>query len=244
VARSEPGGRINGMSDEQDLSYLLFPDEYAVITDNYHTFRSSWPDVDPARILSRSDLPALTNADTFLYLLTKSADTIDAAAYSPDWQYPYLTDSRGVSLERIDVAGSGLLRSNWFSASSAGMTVTPGTGNSGHASDSQSGSGYFDLVKPVGFYESSIEPADITVRFDFDSPGWFARLVVCNPAGQVVRELQPFSLMGGSGILRWDGLDNQSRPVPDGIYIILAEYRHPSGRMGRWKKACAVIRAH
>ncbi len=245
MARASPDGTVIGFSDRQPWSFLLFPGGYAVMAPSFRQMIRVYPDMDPGSLAERSDFPSLANDESVLILFDADQQVIDRAIYDPDWHYPYLDETTGVSLERIDPDASGLLQSNWFSASS-GSSCTPGRLNSqslNRASPPLT-TPHIALLNSPLYVSTLSEPEPLVVHYTFPEPGWFCGLSVYDSRGSLVCEPLPFSLAGLQGVMTWDGLDGQSRQVPDGIYLLVARYRHPSGKMGRWKKACAVVRVH
>ncbi len=243
LARADPDGIIMEFSNDQDLSYWLFPGCYAVFTSSEQSFRKAWPLADPAIIAERTDMPSLINGEASLILLNSNQQLLDKISWSPVWHYTYLTDNKGVALERIDFNSPGTDQSNWFSSSAPGGS-TPGVENSTKVIPPSGSTSNFTLMPTVGYASSSPDPVQVTVGFHFDNTGWFMRMNIFDGTGQPVRELYPFKLAPADGIACWDGLDNAGRLVPDGIYLIVADYYHPSGKKGRWKSACAIVRAY
>jgi hypothetical protein len=244
LARADINGAVIAYSAIQPESFLLFPDSYAVIADDPALFKKAWPSTDPSLVAGRPDFPGLTNTESCLILMTKSQKVVDIIAYSPNWHYPYLDDAKGVSLERINFKTSGTRSENWFSASSASGFSTPGLANSAGLVVQESTLDPFSLTTTLGYAENYPDRVLVAVNFQFDEPGWFFRLGVYSAGGLPVRELFPFGMSGITGMVGWDGLDEAQRIVPDGIYLMVADYYHPSGKKGRWKRACAVVRAH
>jgi len=244
IARADGEGTITGFSDHQDVSYWLFPGSYAVFTPDGKLFGKGWPQADPAVISERADMPSLTNEESLVILLDRSQQVIDVAGYSPGWHYPYLDETKGISLERIDFSLRGTDRSNWFSASAASGGSTPGARNSAEGKSVPLTDQQFTIDPVAGYAATSTDPVQLTVRYRFDDPGWFMKMKVFNNAGMPVKELFPYGTAATEGIVTWDGLDGGQRVVPDGIYLVVADYYHPSGKKGRWKKACAVVRAY
>jgi hypothetical protein len=218
-----------------------------------------YPDIDPGSLAERSDFPSLANNESMLILLDQSQRIIDRAIYNPDWHYPYLDETTGVSLERIDPDASGLLQSNWFSASSTpsipeyrdrrfapAFSCTPGLPNSqslNHTSPPLN-KPHFSLQKSHVYANTLSDPEAIVVHYTFPESGWFVSLTVFDSRGRVIRKVWPLELAGLEGSMAWDGLDREAKQVPDGIYLIVVEYRHPLGISGRWKRGCGVVRVH
>jgi hypothetical protein len=243
LARADTTGRIRDFSAGQDLSFLLFPGDYAVMTPDGARFQKAWPDAGPAVISERRDMPSLTNTASRLLLLDPVQQILDSAAYAPEWHDPYLDDTKGISLERMDLSGSGTERRNWFSAASGSGGSTPGAPNS-CAVSAAGGKNLFNLDRAIVRPGSPDGSGRMILSCRFGNPGWFMRIVVFSRSGIPVRELFPFGSAPAEGVVAWDGLDDDKRLVPEGIYLLVADYYHPSGRRGRWRKACAVVRDH
>jgi hypothetical protein len=244
LARADAEGAIRSFSNQQPLSYWLFPYCYAVFTADAGLFTKAWPLADPAVVAERPDMLSLTNEESQLILMERNQKQLDVVTYSPDWHYPYLEEDKGVSLERLNAGVSGTDRANWFSASAASGGSTPGSKNSAAVNSPLATSQKFSLDPVVGFAAISRDPVQVVVSYKFDDPGWFLHIRIFNSGGLPVREIFPFGLAPVEGSVCWDGLDAGLRLVPDGIYLVVADYYHPAGKKGRWKKACAMIRAY
>ncbi|TSA32300.1 MAG: lamin tail domain-containing protein [Porphyromonadaceae bacterium] len=244
LARADTQGVIMSFSDQQVLSYWLFPECYAVFTGDAKSFTKAWPMADPAVVAERSDMPSLTNGESQLILMDRNQKQLDVVTYSPDWHYPYLEENKGVSLERINVDASGTDPANWFSASAASGGSTPGSKNSSSLKLPLTAAQHFSLDPVIGYSAISPDPVQVAVSYRFENTGWFMRMNIYNREGLLVREIFPFGMASVEGIICWDGLDAAQRLVPDGIYLLVADYYHPSGKKGRWKKACAIMRTY
>ena len=242
LARAGTDGTVISFSDQQDISYWLFPDSYAVFTADEGQFLTAWPLTDPAALAERADMPGLSNVESQLILMTGDQKLLDRVSYSPDWHYPYLDETKGVSLERIDFGSPGTLKSNWFSASPSSGGSTPGTKNSAGSVLRLPDSQHFALDPGVGYSAVSPNPVQVAVSYRFEEAGWFMRVNVLNSYGLPVAEIFAFGLAPVEGRVYWNGLDQAQQLAPDGIYLIVADYYHPSGVRGRWKSACAIVR--
>ena len=244
LARADADGRIIAFSDQQDRSYWLFPGCYAVFTADAGSTARAWPRSDPAAVAGRSDMPSLNNDGAVLILMDRYQTILDQVTYLPDWHYPYLEETRGVSLERIDFTASGMNRENWLSASAASGFSTPGAKNSCDPGSVVNTEKQFYLDPSVGYAHNPDYPVQIVVHYRFDEPGWFLRLHIYTANGLPVREIFPFGMAGSEGVVCWDGLDAGGNLLAEGIYLVIADYHHPSGAKGRWKGACALVRAY
>lgn len=244
IARANTAGTIMSFSDQQEFSYWLFPGCYAVFTSSPNLFNKAWPMADPAAAAGRPDMPSLTNEESRLILMDRNQKELDAVIYSPDWHYPYLEETKGVSLERINPEESGTNRTNWLSASAASGYSTPGVKNSCALSPTLTLTNHFTLDPSIGYTTGFSDPVQLAVSYRFDEAGWFLRMNVVSGGGLPIREIFPFGLAGVEGIVSWNGLDTANRLVADGIYLVIADYYHPSGKKGRWNRACAIVRAY
>jgi hypothetical protein len=244
IARAGTSGSVSGFSDQQAVSYWLFPGCYAVLTGDDQLFSRSWPLTDPGSIAERPDMPALTNEESQLILLDRNQKMLDVAVYSPEWHYPYLEEQKGVSLERISAGASGMERGNWFSASPASGGSTPGLANSSVILPPSGDPEIFTLMPLAGYASGSHDPVRLSLSYRFHESGWFLQVRIFSREGLPVRELFPFGMASTAGIITWDGLDRDQQQVADGIFLVVGEYYHPSGKKGRWKRACAVVRGY
>jgi hypothetical protein len=244
LVRADASGVTRSFSDQQPLSYWLFPQSYAVFTGDYKLFAKAWPLADPAIVAARPDMPSLTNEESQMILMDRNQKQLDAVTYSPGWHYPYLEEKKGVSLERIDPDLPGTDRDNWFSASAATGGSTPGSKNSSSLNPQVTSSQYFSMEPAIGYQEVQSDRIQLAVSFNFGNPGWFLSMHIFNSNGQLIREIFPFGMAPVKGAVCWDGLDTAQRQVPEGIYLLVADYYHPSGKKGRWKRACAIMRTY
>jgi hypothetical protein len=244
LARADASGKIFGFSQVQPVSFWLFPDCFGVLTSDNQLFLKAWPMVDPAVAAERTDMPALTNEPSTLILLDRNQSPIDRAVYSPDWHYPYLEDTKGVSLERISFDAAGTDQSNWFSASASAGGGTPGSKNSSASRLAGTTPERFTLDPMTGYSSLAANAPQVNISYRFEKPGYFMRMNIFSREGLPVREIFQFGLVPVEGIVCWDGLDAAKRVVPDGIYLVVADFYHPSGVKGRWKRACAVVHAY
>jgi hypothetical protein len=244
LARSDTLGHVISFSDHQPLSYWLFPGSFAVFTAEAGLFSEAWPVADPAVVAEREDMPSLTNGLSELILMDRDQKILDVVRYSPDWHYPYLEESKGVSLERIDFNISGAVQTNWFSAAASSGGSTPGSKNSCLSYTPETTTEKFSFSPSAGYAANAIDPIQIGVTYNFGGPGWFMKIEIFNCAGMPVREIFPFGSVQAEGVVCWDGLDNGQRLCPDGIYLVVVDYYHPAGQKGRWKKAYAILRTY
>jgi hypothetical protein len=225
IARADTEGIIKTFSFPPS-SFLLPPSSFLLLPDSFALLSES----------NRPTFPSLTNEPSRLILMDLSQQVIDEAAYSPDLHDPYLTDSKGISLERINPATSGLQRSNWYSCDQF-KRATPCSQNSQYKPFPDSRLPIHDSRFTIPDSRSS----PLLISYTYSEPGWYHELRVYDRSGALVRTAVPFGLAGTEGMLMWDTLDDRQQKVVEGIYVLVVRYRHPDGRSGCWKSVCGVV---
>jgi hypothetical protein len=165
--------------------------------------------------LHRSTL-SLTQAGKAVLLLAGDGSVIDSVRYSSSWHHPSRLDPDGVSLEKIDPTLASHLAFNWTS-SAATAGGTPGLPNS-------------VLRQPASVTGSAAvaaEPNPFTdlqaIHIRVDEPDYWVRLRIFDRYGRLIRTLARDEPLGNGRYWWWNGLRDDGRPSPIGVYILLAE---------------------
>jgi hypothetical protein len=206
---------------------LLAPQEIRVFCSDRQNIISTYPSNNVDQIFE-IDIPRWNN-DFGNITLSIRDQIIDVFDYDEDFHNVLLDDIDGVSLERISQVASTNLAENWTSASPGVGFGTPGLINS--AADSSSGSS-FNSIEPsfTVFTPDGDGVRDfLLLDYSFDLSGYIGSVEIYTESGQLIRRLVNQDLLSRSGTLEWDGLDDSSSMSPQGLYIIRAEFFHPSG---------------
>ena len=76
------------------------------------------------------------------------------------------------------------------------------------------------LVKAIHLFQNQPNPFSPETRIGFDLPqGGKVELGIYSPEGRLVRRLLTGEREAGSHTVLWDGLDDESRAVPGGVYF-------------------------
>ncbi len=201
---------------------LFFPNDFMVITTDPAIVKSQYLTQNPDAFLKIKSLPSFPNDKGNVILLNEQGNIIDEVAYSDKWHFPLIHNTEGVSLERIDYNAPSV-QSNFHSAATSAGYGTPGYKNSQYK---LTGEFRGDItVTPAIFSPDNDGNEDFaTINYHFPSPGFVANITVFDASGRPVRYLEKNSLSGTNGYYRWDGLDDKSRKLPQGIYIIYTEF--------------------
>lgn len=211
----------------------LMPGNYAAFTSDPATLCMQYHCMNPAGIYKMA-LPTLTNEKGSIYIIGSKEDTIDALHYTDAMHFPLAENTKGVSLERLDVNAPAQQFSNWHSASSTVGFATPGSANSQQLST-------VDLpgkltLTPEVFSPDNDGIDDVAViSYQLPASGYIADIAVYDAAGRIVRTVCNHFLLPSKGFFAWDGTDGMHNIVPSGIYVVYASLLHPEGDIQRWK---------
>lgn len=210
-------------------SYLLLTTTPEVIANQYECHTKNF--------IAMQSFPSYPNsgATAVLYYDDK---IIDFMSYSEDSHYPLLTETKGVSLERISFDLPSVDTENWHSAA-APLYGTPGYQNSVFIEDNDADADV-EIAPPV-FSPDGDGFDDITtinlLCFKYD---YTARISVFNSNGVFVRNLINCQSIANQSSFVWNGLDDNGKIAPPGIYVIFIEVFDTQGDIKRFKRAVVV----
>jgi hypothetical protein len=218
----------------------LLPGEYLALSTGSVVYGGIFPCADDAAVFRADRLPALPDDGSTLILYDKSLNIIDRMTYSPAMHMPFLSGTKGISLEKVSPSLPSDVTGNWRSASEACNWGSPGAPNSAMIAQpatevgltlssvriSPDGDGFEDMLL-VSLYPGGDEN--------------IITLTLLNDRGYPVRRLADRVAAGAGLTMVWDGLSDQGARLPAGLYIVIAEYYNQAGSSGRWKKVCAVL---
>jgi hypothetical protein len=172
-------------------------------------------------------LPSLQAGST-LQLISAAGAEIDALAYDGSLHSVGVSQTTGISLERVSDKVPASVRENWQSASgpAGSPAATPGFANSQSLGGVSGGS---LSATPQAFSPNADGYQDQTlIEATNLAPGAQVRLTIFDPSGQAVRRLVPQATSGPTFTSVWDGRNDAGDRAGAGIYLILAEFYHPS----------------
>lgn len=217
----------------------LNPGEFLVCTKDPAIVISQYISNNPVSFCQMKSFPTFPDDAGTVVLLEKSLKVIDELSYSYKMHSPFLADEEGVSLERASLKNPTSDATNWESAAASAGFATPGLPNSQTRSEvevkneitcepqafSPNGDGYND---------------ELTIRFQFDKPGYIANVRVFDAAGRLVNHLVKNQSLAQEGNWRWDGSSELGQKMNLGVYIVLVEVFDREGRAKAYKKTCTI----
>lgn len=171
-------------------------------------------------LIGRSSFSLNSTGDDVV-IRTAAGETVDSVSYLDDWHWSGISDTKGISLERISPTAPSNDARNWSSS------VDPAGGTPG-APNSRS--------IPVTVTDATLDIVPVTLSPDGDGfedvarisyrlPSRTSRILVTayDHLGRFVRRIANNEPSGPEGELIWDGYDQQGQPLEPGIYLLRIE---------------------
>ena len=238
VDEGEPADNPLPLSDH---SRLVVPGSFLVVTaceehlrEAYHLDRSGqWVELEGMR--------KLDNEGGTIFLTDRAGNVVDRVDYGDQMHAEILSDTRGISLERISGERSGSDPDNWHSAAAIEDYATPGRVNSQAMSETET-----DLlfqVEPLVFSPDNDGYQDLLeIVVSTGTSGWIIALWITDLQGNHLKNLANNHLTGPRTIYSWDGTHEDGSMVPTGICVIHARAYHPlTGEQWIRKRAVGLV---
>lgn len=219
-------------------SYLIFPGDYLVLSENGNAVKSQYSTPNPEGFLDMDNIPSM-NISGGTVCLAVGFYVIDHFTYYDNMQFPLLNVTKGVSLERINFNRPTQDRSNWHSAAEAVGFATPAYKNSQYNDAGETDNAI--EVTPELFSPDEDGTNDVVnINYHFDTPGFVANVTIYDSKGRLVKYLVRNELLGTKGTWSWDGINEEREKARIGIYIIFTEVFDISGNVKHYKKTCVL----
>lgn len=233
----------NVISSIQQLTtenILLFPGDFLVITEDPQIVMQQYVTINPDAFIQVSSMPSFSDDKGDVIILNSQGKIIDEVMYSYKWHFALISNTEGVSLERIDYNAASV-QGNFHSAATSVGYGTPGYKNSQWRIDLQAQGEI--TVSPEIFSPDNDGIDDFaTISYDFPSPGNVANITIFDASGRPVRYLQKNALSGNRGSYLWDGLGERQQKLTQGIYIIYTEIFNTDGKKKQFKNTIVLAR--
>ena len=239
---SRSNGTISSIQQVSADTYLLFPEDYIALTSDPVTVKNQYITTNPDAFIAVSSMPSFPDDAGYVLILNGQGNIVDEADYSDKWQFPLISNTEGVSLERINFDGP-TLQDNFHSAATSAGYGTPGYKNSQY-SIHEDVRGTITVTPNIFSPDNDGNDDFATINYSFPSPGYVSNITIFDASGRLVRYLQKNSLNGLQGYYRWDGLDDKNRKLPQGIYIIYTEIFNTAGKKKQFKNTIVLARKY
>lgn len=241
LATRNATGQITGMVPASTTSYLFFPGEYKVFTENSLWLQQQYLVKDPTVIVELPHLPSLPDDKGIIVLLNMEGNVVDELHYDHTWHFGLISDEEGVALERINYNEPTQDKGNWSSAASTAGFGTPGYPNSQLMADA-SLAGQVTVTPRIFSPDNDGFNDFATIDYQLTEPGYVANIRIFDANGRQVRYLAQNATLSTTGRFRWDGLDDKLHQLPVGIYIVLTELFNLQGKTKKFKQVVTLAR--
>lgn len=194
----------------------LLPKEYAIIVHDSLAYYSTDEFKRPYVLFTESSF-SLNNGADLIVVMNSDNVIIDSVRYSNDWHEDYLTETKGVSLEKLQPALISSDETNWLSCTDE-TGGTPVESNSYSGVNANNGS---ISVTPNPYSPSSSSEPYLVIEFE---SGFRNALIDCKiyyENGAVARKLAESKFIAEKGIITWNGRDDRGDLLPLGPYPVV-----------------------
>ena len=234
IAGRNNSGNLVSIEALSAVPFYIFPAEYLVITIEPTAVSRQYLVKYPERILALSSFPSLPDDEGILVILDAQGKILDELYYHENWHFGLMTNNEGVALERVDPGSKTQERGNWHSAAATAGYGTPGYINSQYKMPLTNRAGI--SVHPPVFSPDNDGRDDIaSLLFEIPQTGFVANVMILDLAGHPVRHLVKSQTIARKGYWNWDGLDEEGRKLPPGVYIFFTEIFNLQGHKQRFK---------
>ncbi|MEO5984659.1 MAG: lamin tail domain-containing protein [Ferruginibacter sp.] len=241
IANRGTNGAIGSISQLSVADRLLFPGEFVVITEDVEAIKRNFITLNPFAFIELSSLPSYNDDNGSVIILDEQGRIIDEVDYKEKWHFKLISNNEGVALERIDYNGVSNDPDNWHSAAASVNYGTPTYKNSQYRVDAEI-KGEISLSPEVFSPDNDGMDDFATINYNFPSAGFVANITIFDAAGRPVKYLKRNALSGIRGSYQWDGLDQNNRKLPVGLYIIYTEIFNLEGKTKKFKHSVVLAR--
>jgi hypothetical protein len=233
--------QLTGITPVSAISWLLFPGEYRVLTENKFWLQQQYLIKEPALIIEVSSLPSMPDDKGTIVLMNMQGAIVDELQYDHSWHFGLVNNEEGIALERINYNLPTQEKSNWSSAASTANFGTPGYPNSQLRGDAPIQGQV--AISPAVFSPDNDGFNDFAViDYQLPEPGYVANIRIFEANGRMVRHLAQNATLSTTGRFRWDGLGDRLNKLPIGTYVVLTEIFNLQGKTKKFKQTVTLAR--
>ncbi len=222
-----------------ESSYLLFPQEYLVLSASQFLVKQQYFTENPNAFLDVAGFPTMDDSQDAIFVKDSLGNILDKVLYTKNWHYDLIDSEDGVSLERINFDAPSQQAANWHSASASVGYGTPGYLNSQFYQLPELDDSF--SISPEVFSPDGDSFNDfLLLNYEMDSEGFTMNVHIFDDRGREVNHLVKNELLGRNGSYKWEGTNENGEKVNIGIYILYIEIFDLTGKVERFKRTCTV----
>jgi len=206
------------------LGYLCFPGQYILLSTSLTGISPFYFVPGDVSFIPMASLAAYNN-ESGIVTLSRIADQtrIDEVIYRKEMHFEFLNSLDGVSLERIHYNRPSDDKSNWNSAASTVRYGTPGYKNSQFNEGVPAENAKLSISPEVFSPDNDGYDDVLTLSYAFESAGFTGSIAIYDASGRPIKYLARNLLLGTSGEVSWNGMDENHERARMGIYIAYLE---------------------
>lgn len=227
-------------------SHVVAPHDYVVLTTNRESVMADFVVAHPEKLVEVSSMPSMPDASGTVALCLADSSVVDMLQYRESMHSHALHSKEGVALERRSFEAATQMDNNWFSAASVTADGTHRGMGTPTSKNSQSTEFLF-TANGISMEPSLFSPDGdgyndlLDIAYDLPEAGLQASVTVMDSKGRIVRHLVRNALVGTSGVITWDGLDDNGGRCLRGIYSIVFEAYGADGTHQATKMAVSLV---
>jgi hypothetical protein len=238
IGNRDKNGVLSGLRKLVSGPRFIYPGDYFAITTDLSWLNRQFHVKAPHAIIGLSSLPSMPNEEGRLVLLKEDSTILDELHYSANWHHEMLGSKENVSLERKNSSIQTQDPANWISAAMHAGYGTPGYENSQSLESADQNKMYPDteVFSPDG---DGIQDY-CNILYQFEQPGFLTSIRIYNREGLLQRVLVNNVICAPAGKFLWDGTDEKGRALSNGLYLLVADAWHVSGKTKRYRMAVTL----
>lgn len=227
--------------------YRVAPHDYVVVTTDAQNVKDCYRVPFPEKIVEVPSMPSYPDAGGVVAVATADSVLLDLFSYDEKMHSRLLHDVEGVSIERRSFEVETDNPNNWFSAASTTMNPN-GCNGMGTPTARNSQSTEFMFLEQDFRLEPEIFSPDgdgyndlLDITYQLEQPDLSANINVFDSKGRLVRHLMRGGVLGTSGVITWDGLDDAGVRCLRGRYNIVIEAFNTTSTKQISKKSVTLV---
>jgi hypothetical protein len=240
IANRNSTGVISSIQQLSTESVLIFPGDFMVVTENPSVVKQKYITENTNAFIQVTGMPSYSDDKGDVIILNAQGKIIDEVLYSDKWHFQLLSNTEGISLERIDYNAPSV-QNNFHSAATSVGYGTPGYKNSQFRLNEQL-QGEVTVTPEIFSPDNDGNDDFANINYNFPEPGYVTNITIFDASGRPVRYLQRNALSGIKGSYRWDGLGERQQKLSQGIYIVFTEIFNTAGKKKQFKNTIVLAR--
>ncbi|MCC7297599.1 MAG: lamin tail domain-containing protein [Bacteroidia bacterium] len=218
--------------------YTLFPNEYVVITTAPDIIMNQYPFHNAGSFIAIAEMPTFSNEEGYCGITGQFGLPLDQIKYSDAMHSPFVSNTEGISLERITPLSPKNSQQHWTSAAENKGFGTPGLLNSQY--QNLVSSNKFELEKDWFTPDDDGVDDVLILKFNLEKSGYLISAKIFSEAGNLVTT--PYSNYGieQNGTIIWDG-STKNGIIQTGNYILYLTGYHITGETFQKRIAFTVL---